>query len=312
MVFIFLQGNLTLMPDQLSEEGPNQRMSDLLKNVPSHWGPRFECGSAAATFTRVDPNTIEFEAPAHMALVMFTPQPGRVIALHSDRRTNFLAPAGTLEIVPATADFHASWSTPKENLLVALQPRRLKALAQAEFGRTGFELQPPRSGFIDRKALVIAEMIRDELASQETANPVYLDSMLTVFSIHLLRHYSSAAGQPAPPRRGGLSARSWRDVSDFIDANLMSDLRIETLSKEAKLSPSHFLRAFRQTVGQSPHRYVLELRTRKAEQLILSTEHSLGEIAAACGFSSHSHLSSTMRRLRQTSPSELRRDPERQ
>ncbi|EXL10605.1 helix-turn-helix domain-containing protein [Aquamicrobium defluvii] len=287
-------------------------MCDLLENVPIHWGPRFDCGSAAATFTRVDPSTIEFEAPAHMALVMFTPQPGRIAALNSDRRTNFMAPVGCLEIVPATADFYASWSTPKENILVALRPRRLTALAQAEFGRAECELQPPRSGFIDRKALLIAEMIRDELMSSETVSPIYLDSLLTVFSVHLLRHYSSVAGQPAPPRRGGLSARSWRDVSDFIDANLMSDLRIETLAKIAELSPSHFLRAFRQTVGQPPHRYILELRTKKAEQLILSTDHSLVEIATACGFSSHSHLSSTMKRLRHTSPNELRRDPEKQ
>jgi len=285
-------------------------MSDLLKSIPVDWGPRFECGSAAATFTRVDPDTIEFEAPAHMALVMFTPQPGRVTALQSDRRANFLAPAGTLEIVPATAEFYASWTTPKENLLVALQPRRLKALAQEEFGRKSFELRPPRTGFIDRKALMIADMIRDELTSPEPANPVYLDSLLTVFSTHLLRHYSSAAKQPAPPHRGGLSTRSWRDVSDFIDANLMSDLRIETLARVAELSPSHFLRAFRQTVGQPPHRYILELRIKKAEQLILLTDRSLVEIAAACGFSSHSHLSSTMKRLRHTSPSELRRDPE--
>jgi AraC family transcriptional regulator len=59
-------------------------------------------------------------------------------------------------------------------------------------------------------------------------------------------------------------------------------------------------------VGQPPHRYILELRTEKAQQLILFTDRPLAEVAAACGFSSHSHLSSTMKRLRQTSPSALR------
>ena len=286
-------------------------MSDLLLgNVPIEWGPRFEGDSAAATFTRVCPNTIEFEAPAHMALVMLTPQPSRIAALNTDLQTSFMAPRGCLEIIPATADFYASWSMPKESLLVALQPRRLNALAQAEFGRTDFELQPPRAGLTDPKAMMIAEMVRDELTNPGPTSQVYLDSLLTVFSIHLLRHYSSAAGQPAPPHRGGLSARSWRNVSNYMESNLTGDLCIETLAKVADLSPSHFLRAFRQTVAQPPHRYILELRTKKAEQLILLTDRPLVEIAEACGFSSHSHLSSTMRRLRHTCPSELRRDPE--
>ncbi|HRP78417.1 MAG TPA: AraC family transcriptional regulator [Aquamicrobium sp.] len=281
-------------------------MSDLLKSIPAHWGPRFEDDSYAAAYTRVDPDAIEFEAPAHMALVMFTPQPGRVMALDSDRKADFLAPVGCLEIIPATAELYASWPTPKESLLVALQPRRLTALAQAEFECAADELQPPRRGFSDRKALLIAEMIRDELTGAQAANPVYLDSLLTVFSIHLLRHYSAAAGRAAAPHRGGLSARSWRDVSDYIQSNLTGDLRIDVLAKVAELSPGHFLRAFRQTVGQPPHRYILELRTEKAQQLILSTDRPLAEVAAACGFSSHSHLSSTMKRLRQTSPSALR------
>jgi len=285
-----------------------QRMNNLLKDVPVGWGPRFEFGNAAVTYTRVDPNVIEFEAPAHMALVMFSPQPGREVALGTDRRSTFLAPAGSVEIIPASAELFARWTTPKENLLVALEPCRLARLAQSEFDRANLDLQPPREGYIDRKALFIAEMIRDELVSDLIANPIYLDSLVTIFSIHLLRNYSSSVGWPTTVHRGGLSARSWREVSDYIDANLKGDLCIETLAAVTQLSPSHFLRAFRQTVGQPPHRYILERRLSLGEKLVVSTDMSLADIAVSCGFSSHSHFSSAMRRWRNMRPSELRRE----
>lgn len=282
-------------------------MNSLLRNVPVSWGPRFEHGNAAAALTRTGPNAIGFEAPAHMALVMFTPQPGREVALNSDRKRSFLAPAGSIEIIPASADLFARWNTPKENLLVALDPRRLAALAEREFGRADFDLHPPRGGFVDRQALLIAGMIREELARPSGGNELYLDSLLTVFSTHVLRSYSSAARPGVTVHRGGLSARAWRDVNDHIHANPGACLCIEALARIARLSPSHFLRAFRQTTGQSPHQYVLQCRLDLAERLIASSGKPFAEIAALCGFSSHSHLSSVMKRCRGASPGDLRR-----
>jgi AraC family transcriptional regulator len=301
---------MEVMPSQRVVAWPRQgkrKMSSLLKNVPDPWGPKFEGSSGAVTRTQTGPNAIEFTADAHMALVMFTPQPDREIALNSDRRSSFLAPAGSLEIIPAKADFFARWHTRKENLLLALGPHHLSSLAELEFQRSDFELRPPKEGFIDEKARSIAQMIREEFRKEAPLNDLYLDSLITVFSIHLLRDHSSLRQLPVASYRGGLPARVWKDIDEYIHSGLSDDLSIEKLARMANLSASHFLRAFRQTTGQPPHQYILALRLSMAERMIAETDTPLAQIAKLVGFASHSHMSTTMKRCRSMTPSDLRR-----
>lgn len=282
-------------------------MRDLLKNIPDEWGPKFEAESGAVTITRTAPNAIGFRAPSHMALVLLTPQPDREIALNSDRKSVFMAPAGTVEIVPANAKLFARWKTTKENLLLAFAPDKLSRLAGLEFQTEDFEFRPLREGHVDEKALLLASMIREELQKGAPSNALYLDSLITVFSMYLLRNYSTLADGPPHQSRGGLTSKGWRDVRDYIQANLDDELSVERLATVAGLSPSHFLRAFRQTAGQSPHKYVLATRLEMAEQLAVSTDLPLSMVAKLAGFSNHSHMTASMRQHKSTTPSALRR-----
>ncbi|MGH6861980.1 MAG: helix-turn-helix domain-containing protein, partial [Phyllobacterium sp.] len=283
------------------------RLSKLLDSIPDHWGRKVVAESGAVTRTLTGPNSIEFKAPVHMALVMLTPQPGREIALNSDRKSVFTAPVGTLEIIPSDADLFARWSTLKENTLMALEPARLSRLAGLEFQTEDFEFRPPPDGHVDETALMLANLIRDEFQRGLPGNDFYFDSLITVFSTHLLRNYSTLSDRSVLPTRGGLSMKAWRDVQDYIRANLAEGLSVDRLASIAGLSPSHFLRAFGETAGQSPHQYVLAIRLEFAEQTAISTDMPLAMIARLAGFSSHSHMTAAMRRHRSVTPSALRR-----
>jgi AraC family transcriptional regulator len=279
----------------------------LLSSVPDEWGPKFETPSGAVTLTLTGPNSISFNAPSHMALVMLTPQPGREVALNSDRKSRFLAPVGTLEIIPCNAELFARWKVPKENLLAALASGQLTRLAGLEFDRQDFEFRPPAAGHVDGKALLLAQLVREEFQKGESLNHLYMDSLLTVFSTYLLRNYSTFQDHPASRHRGGLSPKAWRDIQDYIRANIAERLSVERLALLAGLSPSHFLRAFKQTSGQSPHQYILSARLELAEHLVITTDMSLSRIASITGFANHSHLTASMRRHKFTTPSVLRR-----
>lgn len=286
-------------------------MSGLLEAIPDSWGPKFEGNSGAATRTRIGPGEIAFTAPSHMALVMFTPQPNREVSLNSDNRSSFLAPAGAIEIVPEGSDLFARWSTSKENLLVALEPGRLQRLAGLEFERDEVVFQPARVGHVDARAHMLAGLIREEFHRPEGLDALYMDSLVTVFATYLLRTYTPLGSPSHAVPRGGLSTHVWRRVDDFIRSHLAERLSVETLAGVAGLSPSHFLRAFRETVGKPPHQYILALRLSQAKELLQSGRTPLGEIARHTGFASHSHLSATMQRLWSVSPSELRRKRQR-
>lgn len=242
-----------------------------------------------------------------MALVMFAPQPNREVALNSDRRTITLAPVGAIEVVPAGAELFARWPVAKENLLLAFDPWRLRQLAGGEFQNEDFEFRPPKPGFVDQRALSLAKLIREEFQRGEAANALCFDALITLFGSHLLRTYSSFHDRPQRLFSGGLSPKAWRGVSDYIHANLSESLSISRLAQVAGCSPSHFLRVFRQTSGQPPHQYVVAQRLALVERLATTTDMPVAAVAQAAGFSSNSHMTATMRRLRGIAPTDLRR-----
>src|SRR5262249_28843506 len=72
---------------------------------------------------------------------------------------------------------------------------------------------------------------------------------------------------------------------DYIAAHLDQKITNDALAQIVGLSTAHFCVVFKQTEGMSPHRYVLQYRVRRTQQLLASTEMSLAEIADAVGFS---------------------------
>ncbi|MCZ4072081.1 hypothetical protein [Agrobacterium sp. LMR679] len=137
-------------------------MSNVLDMVPEHWGPKAKVTGGAVTLTTRGPGSIQFQAPADLALILFTPQSNRVTALASDKPRQFTAPAGSIEIIPADADFYGRWSTPQQNILLGLEPGKITQIAESEFESDRLAFHPPASATVDRKALQIADLLRDE------------------------------------------------------------------------------------------------------------------------------------------------------
>ena len=110
----------------------------------------------------------------------------------------------------------------------------------------------------------------------------------------------------AMPRiRGGLSPKTLRRVQDHIAANLGQKVTNQALAEVAKLSPSHFARAFKDSQGVAPHRYILECRVKRTQEL-LATDLPLSEIAVEVGFSDQSHLTRWFREFVGVTPGSYR------
>jgi AraC-like DNA-binding protein len=76
----------------------------------------------------------------------------------------------------------------------------------------------------------------------------------------------------------------------------------------AGLSAKHFARAFRQSTGVPPHRWLIEKRIERAKALLLGGGLSLAEIALACGFADQSHFTAAFRRGTGITPGAYRRE----
>jgi transcriptional regulator GlxA family with amidase domain len=115
------------------------------------------------------------------------------------------------------------------------------------------------------------------------------------------------AGAAPRPIRGGLAPWQVRRVTTHVETNLDAAITTKDLAALARLSLFHFCRAFRDSFGESPHGYVTRRRVERAQGLMLTTNASLGQIAADCGFTDQAHLSKLFRRIVGESPGVWRR-----
>lgn len=116
------------------------------------------------------------------------------------------------------------------------------------------------------------------------------------------------APHPAqPPRVTPLRPHLLRAVLGYVEAHLGERLTLEALAGIAALSADHFLRAFEQATGSTPHRWIVERRLDVACDRLAGSNERIAQIAHACGFAGAAHFTATFRRHRGMTPSAYRR-----
>ena len=107
--------------------------------------------------------------------------------------------------------------------------------------------------------------------------------------------------------RGSLARWQAKRVIAYIESNIGLNIRVVDLAGVARLSTSHFSRAFRASFGQPPSAYVKALRVRYAQVIVLNTREPLSQVALDCGWSDQAHFTRVFRKIVGISPSAWRR-----
>jgi len=152
-----------------------------------------------------------------------------------------------------------------------------------------------RAGFQDPLLTQISFALWRELEQPTPAGKLYAQTAAQMLAVHLLHHYTCAPMHIKEITQK-LSRQQIKRVTDFILAHLSQDLSLAELAQQAGFSAYHFARLFRQTVGESPHQFVLRLRVEKAQQLLKETAIPLIQIAGESGFANQSHLTRIFKR----------------
>lgn len=150
--------------------------------------------------------------------------------------------------------------------------------------------------------------VRDVLHDDDPSTAVYVDYLARAIVARLIRRHSSASLVPspaaAPQQRGG---RQIGKAIDFMEAHLERSLDLATIAEAAGISPSHFARRFRATVGKAPHQYLIQIRIDRAKRLLSESDKGIAEIAFACGFASQEHLTRLFKRTCGLTPAGFRK-----
>ncbi len=185
---------------------------------------------------------------------------------------------------------------------------RLDVIVSADVFGDGSKLDVlDRFLFRDLEMEEICRRLYREAGLDDKADRLYMESLVMQLAVLLLYRHSSAAEAAKILPSSGLTRNQARRVLDYIESNLSRELTLSELAWIADLSPHHFARMFKRTIGASPHRYVLDRRVERAKRILRMTGESLVEISLTTGFSSQSHFTSAFRRVVGATPTEFQR-----
>jgi len=115
------------------------------------------------------------------------------------------------------------------------------------------------------------------------------------------------ASGAAADGHGRLLAWQVRKVREYVDSHIAGPIRVADLCALIQRSEAHFSRAFKRTLGASPHAFVMQRRLELAGQYMLQTEAPLSDIALRCGFTDQAHLCNHFRQATGETPAAWRR-----
>jgi AraC-like DNA-binding protein len=175
-----------------------------------------------------------------------------------------------------------------------------------EFGSREVRLRPPQQVMRDPILYHLGACLSALFEHPEENNSLLVDHIALSLQAHLYQAYSAAPAWNSKVR-GGLAPWQERRAKEIMDANLDKEITIAQLAHECSLSTSQFARAFRQSTGYPPHRWLLQRRIERAQDLLLTSDKTLAEIASCCGFFDPSHLTRAFSQTVGSSPGLWRR-----
>ena len=210
-----------------------------------------------------------------------------------------------LTFVPAGHEYY-EWHEPRAQMRIMLfyfDPGKLKIAS--ELGRPDVSLAP-RLLFEDATLFHTALKLKTLVESPALGDRLYFET-LGCLLIHELVRLSRGIPGIQPRVRGGLAPWQKRMVTAYIEDHVNEQIALATLAHLVRLSPYHFSRVFKQSLGMPPHRYQSSRRIEHAKLLLAERAIPVMEIGLTIGFNSPNAFATAFRKATGLAPSTYRR-----
>ncbi|NET02376.1 MAG: helix-turn-helix transcriptional regulator [Sphaerospermopsis sp. SIO1G2] len=238
----------------------------------------------------------------HTLSMSLAPSPVRLLHSQDGKTCTGLYKKGDFMITPVNLPLFARWDSYDNYLQVRIKDQFIKNVIEENLDKDPdrLELLPK---FLTRNPQIeaIGMMLVTEIEQKNVGSRLYVDSIANLLAINLLREYAGTKTN-LPVYEGGLPQYQIRKIMEYIDTHLDSEIRLTNLAELLDMSQFHFSRLFKQSMGISPHQYLIQQRVERAKKFLQQTDLSIVEISLECGFSSHSHLTKQFRQLTGMTP----------
>lgn len=157
-----------------------------------------------------------------------------------------------------------------------------------------------RASFKDQREHMINEMLY--ILEHKNETPFHLTGHLYLFIDFLIR---SAASMQINTN-GRVRDFYIKEALNYIEQNFQNDISVEGISAFCGLNRTYFGRIFKDTIGQSPQKFLLNYRMTKAAELLKLTSLSINDIGNAVGYPNQLHFSRAFKNVYGISPREWR------
>lgn len=195
----------------------------------------------------------------------------------------------------------------KTEAIVCALSQSFLAEIEDELGRRRVGPFHEQLGIDDVGLRQLVTLLATEVDDGGASGKLYADSLAHALGSRLI-YLGRAEQQPELPKLSALPRHLLQRVIERMRVSFKANLNLTALAAETGYSRAHFLRMFRTATGQTPHRFLLDLRLESARQLIREQSSRLIEIAADCGFSSHAYFTKAFKRRFGVTPSMYRRE----
>jgi AraC family transcriptional regulator len=202
------------------------------------------------------------------------------------------------EGIPARSFDTLHWYIPRQALDVITDDQNLPSVKELR-SASGAKLE-------DATIQSVGTSLLPAFERPEQANRLFVDYITTGLLAHLAHSYGEMSIKRRL-RRGSLAPWQERRAKELLIARLNGDISLHELARETGLSRSHFARAFKETTGLPPHRWLMSQRVERAQEILINSTLSLVEVAELTGFSDQSHFTRVFSSTVGISPGEWRR-----
>jgi AraC family transcriptional regulator len=190
-------------------------------------------------------------------------------------------------------------------LRVYLPRRRMISEAESLARRSDVRLRLPKPGFGDYIITNLLNLINFAFHNPEQTSQLLIDEVSILLMSHLIHNYSDVSS--IERSRGGLASWQERIAKEILFARICNPPTVDELGQACGVSARHFIRAFRQSTGLTPHQWLMQERALNAKNLLEHSDRTLAETSAMCGYANPSHLCRAFQRCFGQSPSNARR-----
>jgi AraC-like DNA-binding protein len=211
--------------------------------------------------------------------------------------------ARTTSIVNHQEKPAANLLSPFDTLIFTVPQMALDEIAGERGGARIDQLYCVPGGVFDETLWHLGNALLPALERPNEVGSLYAEQVMLAANTYFAQAFGGL--RPAQDRVGRLAPWQLRRATEAMSL-FAEDISLKELAAECGLSVSYFVRAFKISTGDPPHRWMLRRRVEYSKSLLARTPSSLAEVAINCGFADQSHFTRMFKSFVGTTPAAWR------